>query len=134
MAEVPDFSLRANTEIRFPMGTVTPYVRALLDYRPGFNSELANYRYRDRELLNLFLGVRSNDAGWGFELFTRNVLNQKRITNISSGNGTAGTYCAPGYYLDASQCNGNGLVLNSGYRGVNVMNPREFGATFSFKW
>ena len=134
MAEVPDFTLRANTEIRFPMGSVTPYIRALLDYRPGFHSERVNYNYRDRELLNLFLGVRSDDAGWGVELFARNVLNQKRITNISAGNSTMSTYCAPGYYLNPALCNGSGLTLNSGYRGVNVMNPRELGATLSFKW
>jgi iron complex outermembrane receptor protein len=48
-------------------------------------------------------------------------LNQKRITNISLGNAITPTQTP-------------GATLDSGYRLVNVMNPREFGATVNFKW
>lgn len=119
LAEVPNFGLTANTEIRFPIGTVTPFVRALFTYRPKFNSELVQYRYRDRELLNLFAGVRT-DNGFEFDVFVRNVLNQKRITNRSLNEGTTDALL--------------GGTFNSGYRNINVMNPREFGASLKYHW
>lgn len=121
MAEVPDFSLTANTEIRVPMDSVTPFLRGLFTYRPGFYSEQVNYDYQDRELLNLFLGVRAADSRWELTLFAKNVLNQQRITNISLGNATVGT------------ATGN-VPFDSGYRLVNVTNPREFGLTGNFKF
>jgi len=120
LAEVPDFGLTANTEVRFHVGDWTPFVRALFTYRPGFKSELAQNHYRDRELLNLFAGVRSDDTHWEFDIFARNLLNQQRVTNIALGEGTANALITG--------------VFNSGYRTVNVMNPREFGATLKFRW
>jgi iron complex outermembrane receptor protein len=119
LAETPDFSLTANTELRFPTGDYTPFVRALFNYRPGFTSNLVNFKYQDRELLNLFVGLRGPDSNWEITAFARNLLNQKRITNISLGNAITPT--------------GFG-ALDSGYRTVNVTNPREFGATINFKW
>ena len=120
LSDTPDFSLTANTEIRFPMGEVTPFLRGLFTYRPGFYSERVDYNYQDRELLNLFVGVRAEDSKWELTLFAKNVLNQKRISNISLGNATIGTY--------------SGVDYDSGYRLVNVTNPREFGLTGNFKF
>lgn len=120
ISDVPDFSLTANSEIRAPMGNVTPYLRALFTFRPGVYSERSNFDYRHRETLNLFLGVRHEDAGWDFNLFVRNALGQNRITNISGG--------------DAGMSTAAGVNYESGYRLVNVMNPREFGITGSFKF
>jgi len=134
LAEVPDFSLTANTEIRFPMGNLTPYVRALFTYRPGFRSQTVNYNYQDRELLNMFVGVRGPDDRWEFDVFARNLLNQQRIADISAGNAKTGTFCAAGYGADAALCNGSGTAFDSGYRSVSVTNPREFGATLKFRW
>ena len=121
LAETPDFSLTANSELRFPMGDYTPFVRGLFTYRPGFHSDRVNYDYRNRELLNLFVGLRGPDSKWEITAFARNLLNQKRITNISLGNAITPTQTP-------------GATLDSGYRLVNVMNPREFGATVNFKW
>lgn len=129
LAEVPDFSLTANTEIRAPMGSVTPFVRALFTYRPGFHSDRVNYDYRSRELLNAYFGVRGDEGRWEFSVFAKNLLNQKRITNISLGEAQQSTFCRPG-----GACIGGGAPLNSGYRLVNVMNPREFGLTGTFKF
>ena len=120
IAEIPDFNLTANTEVRAEMGSLTPYLRALFTYRPGFTSEQVAYNYRSRELLNVFVGLRSEDAGWDVNLFVRNLLGQNRITNISGGNATRGTSA--------------GLPYDSGYRIVNVMAPREFGLTASYKF
>ena len=121
LADTPDFSLTANTEIRFPMDNVTPFVRGLFTYRPGFYSDRVDYNYRSRELLNLFVGVRAPDSSWEFTLFAKNALNQKRIANISLGNATVGTATPE-------------LDYDSGYRLVNVTNPREFGLTGNFKF
>lgn len=120
LAETPDFSLTANTELRFPVGDFTPFVRALFTYRPGFHSDLVNYDYRDRELLNLFVGLRGPESKWELTAFARNLLNQKRITNTTVGTVITSTR--------------SGAPLDSGYRVVNVTNPREFGVTASFKW
>jgi iron complex outermembrane recepter protein len=120
LAETPDFSLTANTEVRFPVGEYTPFVRALFNYRPSFTSDRVNFKYQDRELLNLFIGLRGPDSKWEVTAFARNLLNQKRITNISLGNSVTPTQ--------------SGIPLDSGYRLVNVTNPREFGATVNFKW
>ncbi|WP_375194158.1 TonB-dependent receptor [Sphingobium sp.] len=120
LAETPDFSLTANSELRFPMGDYTPFVRGLFTYRPGFHSDRVNYDYRSRELLNLFVGLRGPESKWEITAFARNLLNQKRITGISLGNAITPTR--------------GGAALDSGYRTVNVMNPREFGATLNFKW
>jgi iron complex outermembrane receptor protein len=120
LANTPDFSLNANTEIRFPMATVTPFVRALMTYTPSYNWWQSQYRFQDRELINLYVGARSNDGKWELDLFAKNLLNQQRITNISLG-----------------QVQTNAAVkgtFSPGYSPVNVMNPREFGATLSFHW
>jgi iron complex outermembrane receptor protein len=103
------------------MGSVTPFARALFTYRPGFYSERVNYDYQDRELLNLFIGLRTQDERWEIMAFAKNLLNQKRITNISLGNATMAT---------ATDL----LPYDSGYRLINTMNPREFGITSTFKF
>lgn len=115
LAEAPDFSLTANTEVRFPMGSITPFLRANWQHRPGFFSDLSQYDYESRNLVNLFVGLRGNDSGWEVNAFVRNLFNQQKITNISLGTqqiaaAVSGTY-------------------DSGYRLVNTMNPREFGLT-----
>jgi len=120
LANTPDFSLNANTEVRFPMATVTPFVRALMTYTPSYYWWQSQYQFKDRELINLYVGARSNDGKWELDLFAKNVLNQQRITNISLG-----------------QAQSNATVIgtfSSGYFPVNVTNPREFGATLSFHW
>lgn len=120
LAEVPDFSLSANSEIRVPMGKITPFARALLSYRPSFYSDMVNYRYQDREILNLYLGFRTEDLRWEFSLFAKNALNQHRITNISGGVSQVAT--------------ASGLSYNSGYYLINATNPREFGLSLGFHW
>jgi len=122
VSETPDFSLTANTELRFPIESagVTPYIQALFVYTPGFYSERVDYHYQNRENLNLFVGIRAEDAKWELSGFVRNLLNQKRITNRGQGTGQFNTIL--------------GGVIDSGYRGVNVTNPREFGVTLSHRW
>lgn len=121
MAEIPDFSLSANTEVRFPIGNLTPFVRGLVSYRPAFNSEINAFRYPSRTLLNAYIGLRGADARWELNVFAKNLLNQQRIVGVSQSNAIIGT-STPGFDYD------------SGYRTVDLMAPREFGVTASFRW
>lgn len=121
IAEQPKFSLTANAEYRFAIGDYEPFVRGLFTYRPGFNSTVANYDYRSRETLNLYLGLRGPDRRWELTAFAKNVLNQQRITSISQGNFQIGTV--------------NPLAaFDSGYRLVSSTTPREFGLTAQFNF
>ncbi len=120
LSQTPDFNLTANTEIRFPMGEVTPFLRALVNYRPGFYADQVDYDYRSRTLLNIFAGFRTEDGRFELTAFAKNVLNQKRITNINLGTAQVAT--------------ADGSFYNSGYRVVNVTNPREFGLTGMFRF
>lgn len=115
LADIPDFSASVTTELRFPVGKVTPFVRGLLSYRPSVYSIRNNFQYQDRELVDVYLGIRGEDGRWEINAFAKNVLNQQRITNISNGNAVVGSY-------------------DSGYRLINTTNPREFGMTTSFKF
>uniref|UniRef100_UPI003183CAE4 TonB-dependent receptor n=1 Tax=Edaphosphingomonas laterariae TaxID=861865 RepID=UPI003183CAE4 len=119
LGDVPDFSLTANTEVRFTAGDLEPFVRALFSYRPSVFSERSNFDYQSRELLDLYVGMRGLGAGWEVSLFAKNVLNQRRITNISQGESRTAT--DGGDYL-------------SGYRIINATNPREFGITTSYRF
>ena len=121
LSDTPNFSLSATSEVRFPMGgSFTPFVRGLINYRPGVSSELKNYRYQSRTVLNVYTGVRSDDGKWELTGFVKNLLNQKRITNISAGTGQ----------IAAS----DNSVFESGYRAINATAPREFGASLAFRW
>ncbi|HEY4545236.1 MAG TPA: TonB-dependent receptor [Pedomonas sp.] len=115
IAEAPRFSLSANTEYRVPVGTNDAFVRALLTYQPGFNSDLAQFKYSSLTNLNIFIGLRSEN-GWEISGFVKNVFNQERIRSISSSIGQVGT-------VDPD------VVFSSGYRTVSVSAPREFGLT-----
>ena len=77
-------------------------------------------RYQNRTNLNVYAGVRSDDDKWKLDGFVKNLLNQKRITNISAAVGQTTA-------LDGS-------VFDSGYRTINAIAPREFGVSLSFRW
>jgi iron complex outermembrane recepter protein len=122
IADVPDFSLTANTEVRFGSGPVQPFVRGLITYRPSVFSERQDFRYPSRELINVFVGLRGEESKWEVSAFVRNLLNQNRITNIGITNSV----------IRAS--NDPSIVYDSGYRSVNLTNPREFGISGSFRF
>lgn len=119
LADVPDFNMSATTEVRFPTGNVTPFVRGLFTYRPSLTSERFNFDFESRSLLNAYVGVRGPDDSWEVNVFAKNVFNQRRITAISQGNAQQQTSGAP---------------YDSGYRAVSATNPREFGLTAGYKF
>lgn len=114
LANAPDFSLSSQTEVRFPMGSVTPFISGLLTYRPAV-VDVTNTRYASRTNINAYVGVRGNESGWEANVYVSNLLNQHRVVNISQGNILSGPY-------------------DSGYRSVLLTNPREFGATLKYRW
>ena len=125
LADVPNFSLTANTEIRFPFGNVQPFIRGILNYRPSVFSENAQFRYPHRENINLFAGVRGPDNRWEVSIFARNLLNQEKITNIVVNNSTV---------TGVDFLGGPNIRYDSGYRGVNLTNPREVGLSAQIKF
>jgi len=126
ISEVPKFSLSANGEARFPTGRLTPFLRGLVSYRPGYHSGNTNYTYRTFTKIDLFVGVRGPNTKWEATLFAKNVLNQTRALNVSSDNFVVSTNSAvPGFPA---------LPFNSGYRLADVTAPREFGGTLRFNW
>ena len=124
ISDTPDLGLSANTEVRFPTGDVAPYIGAVFSYRPSFYSQTVRYDYQSRALLNMFVGVREADGKWAISAFARNLLDQNRITNISLGNSL----------INSMMARAGGGAYDSGYRTVNVMNPREFGMTAQFNF
>lgn len=119
LGQFPDFTLTANTEVRFPIGDLTPYVRALLNYRPAYFADQISYNYDSQTLLNVFVGIRGAEDKWELSVFARNLLNQRRIT--TNGGTQIIVPIIAGQFV-------------SGYNTVNTMNPREFGLTAGFKF
>lgn len=120
LADVPDFSLSANTEYRFPpvLGSeIVPFTRALVTYRPGVTSEFNNFHYDTLTNVNLYAGLRNAASGWELSVFAKNLFDDEKITNISSGNGTVATPAG---------------AYDSGYRVINSTTPREIGVTVSY--
>lgn len=119
LADTPDFNMTVNSEVRAPIGDNIAYLRGIFTYRPGFYSEQSDYHFRHNEMLNFFLGLRS-DKGWDVNIFARNLLAQSRVTQVALGIENMPTKSE--------------LSYQSGYRLVNVMPPREFGLTAAYKF
>ena len=115
LADVPDFSLSANSEVRFPVGAVTPFLRGLISYRPSVYSERATFDYPQRTLINVYVGLRGPAGHWEINVFAKNLLDERKITNIAFSQGQLGPYL-------------------SGYRLISATAPREFGLTTSYKF
>lgn len=128
ISEVPKFSMSANSELRIPVGNVTPFVRGLVSYRPGFTSEVNNFTFRDFTKLDLFIGLRGPDDRWEINVFAKNLLDQTRLLNVSQGNFQVSTNALPGLEAFGTR------PFDSGYRTGTISSPREFGITTRFTW
>jgi Outer membrane receptor proteins, mostly Fe transport len=126
LAQVPKFSLNGSAELRMPMGAVTPFVRTLVNYRPGFNSELDNYSYRAYTKVDLFAGLRGEDGRWELTAYAKNLLDQTRALSVSAGNAVVPT-SSPDFTTA-------GPAFDSGYRTAVISPPREIGVTALFRW
>jgi len=120
LADMPDFSLTATSELRMPTtGRIAPFARGLLSYRPSVYSERMAYTLPARTLIDLFLGVRLDEGRWEVSAFAKNLLDQRRVTSVTVGN--AGIAAGNSFY-------------DAGYRLVSLTNPREFGVTTAFRF
>lgn len=122
ISESPDFALSANMEYAIDLGDVQPFIRSIVNYRSGFYSQQASYRYNAYANANLYLGVRNRTAGWELTLFVKNLFDTTQIRSVSNdGNlqvatGTTTAGATPTPFL-------------SNYRAVYTAPPREFGLT-----
>ena len=128
LANIPRFALSANSELRFSAGSIQPFIRGLLTYRPGFYAQAADYRYKSITNVNLFAGIRSPDAGWELTAFVKNLFNSTQITNAS----TAELQIATRFLVPGPA--GNPTPFRSGYTNVSVNPPREFGVTMNYRF
>jgi len=132
IARVPKFSFSANSEYRFQMGSIAPFIRGLINYRPGFNSVNDNYHYRAFTNLNLFAGVRGPHDAWELTAFAKNILDQTRALQVASGQGqTSTTGLDPVTFAPTGL---PGAPFLSGYRTAVITTPREFGLIARVKW
>lgn len=122
LADVPDFSLTANSEFRFGSGPIQPFIRGLISYRPSVFSERQQFRYPHRELINLFVGLRGEENKWEVSAFVRNLLNQDKLTNVSITNAIT------------TASNDPSITYDSSYRTAVLTNPREFGLSGSIRF
>ncbi|WP_395332019.1 TonB-dependent receptor [Novosphingobium sp. BL-8H] len=131
LAQIPKFNLSANGEFRMPVGSVTPFLRGLVTYRPGFNSLRDNYSYRDYVKMDLFLGVRGENGRWEVNLFAKNLLNQTRALSVGD---SVFTQATSELDFTFNPTGAGGIPFNSGYRTATITPPREFGLTTIFRW
>ncbi len=131
IAETPKFHLTLQSEYDFDVGEYQPFISGLITYQPGWHSSVIDYDYEDLPILNLYTGVRDEDAGWDFTFFIKNVFDTKRIKSISQADyqQTASTVL-----VDHGNSLGAGVPLDSGYRSVVVTLPREIGVTLRYRF
>ncbi|QGP79421.1 TonB-dependent receptor [Sphingobium sp. CAP-1] len=130
IAQVPRFSLSANGEIRIPTGSdLQPFLRGLVNYRPGFTSQADSYDYSAFTKVDLFVGLRGGKA-WEVTAFVKNLLDQTRALSVSQGNGQVATVERIGNVNTGRA----GVPWDSGYRTASITPPREFGVSLSYRW
>ncbi len=135
IAETPSFHLSANSEYDFKnIAGVQPFIRGLLTYQPDFVSSVAHYHYTDVTLMNLYLGVRSQEKGWEATAFVKNLFNRQVVTSIGDANGQVSSVvgnviATPPFFVETP-----GASFNSGYKLAVTTLPREFGVTLSYKF
>ncbi|EZP71719.1 putative TonB-dependent receptor [Sphingomonas paucimobilis] len=131
ISRTPKFSLTANGELRIPTGSVEPFIRGLVNYRPGFYSLDDDYRYRAYTKVDLFIGLRDADERWEISAFAKNLLNQTRVLAASQGTIKAGTAeLGPNFQPTGAA----GIPFDSGYRTAVLNPPREFGVSLKYNW
>lgn len=129
IAEVPRFNMTANSEVRFGSGdNVTPFVRGLLTYRPGYTSTNTNFNYRDFTKIDLFAGIRFPKQRIEATFFVKNALDQTRVLLASDGNFQQPTSSLPGLGGFGTR------PFDSGYRLASITAPREFGLVLRLDW
>lgn len=118
----PKLAVTVQSEYNHPITDgVNAFVRALASYK-GRNPNSSNfYVVPAYTIVDLHLGLRSNDGRWELDAYSKNLLNNKTITAI----GLPGNF---GGGLDALI----GTTTGTGYSTVSLTGRREFGATLRY--
>lgn len=133
IAETPKFHLTLQSEYDFDVGSYQPFISGLMTYQPGWHSSVVNYDYDDLPTVNLYAGVRNQDAGWDFTFFVKNLFDTQRIKSISATTAQQAASAVLGYTNPANQL-AAGTPLDSGYYPVVVSLPREVGVTLQYRF
>ncbi len=129
MGDQSPFQLSANSEYRFAdIGSVQPFVRALLSHNAGYDSDLIDFEYEAYTSVNLYAGLRGN-SGWELSVFAKNLFDEAVVRGAADGN-----YFKATSVLNPDFSMSPGPSYDSGYRAVTVNPPREIGVSLRVKF
>jgi iron complex outermembrane receptor protein len=131
IGETPKFHLTLQSEYHYDIGEYQPFISGLFTYQPGWHSSINNYDYQDLPILNLYAGVRDEDAGWDFTVFAKNLSDIQRIRNIAPADYQQSTSVVDVYNHNALAA---AAPFDSGYRPVETTLPREVGVTLRYRF
>jgi iron complex outermembrane recepter protein len=123
----PNFNSTLTSEYHMPIPGTTndAFVRGLFNYF-GRNSNVSQfYTAPSYGILNLFLGLRSQDDAWETEIFAKNALNNKAVL-LRSGPGQPP--------IDSAQGALQAEFGSSGYFPTLVTPRPEFGITATYRF
>jgi len=113
----PKWNLSLQSEFNHPVSSsVNAFVRGQFTYYPSNPFRSNNYVVGAYGLLNMWAGLRSADGMWEANVFARNILNQKTITEVNF------------------TTIGNQFFGNPGYNTLNVTPRREVGFNLRYSF
>lgn len=130
------FNATFQTEYKHPLSdTLDGYVRGLFSYYGKSQNDPANPfdDIKQYGIVNLFAGVRDSEGGWEVGLYGKNVFDVLRVTNRTEDPLQA-AYRQVTFGPGGTPTGAASATAVSGYRGITINNPQEFGisARFSF--
>ncbi len=122
-SNAPEWSATLQTEYSFPLFAGTNgFIRGLFNYYPENDNpaNATNFVVDSYELLNLYLGVRSESGAWEVSAFAKNALDDDTLTFVSD-----------------QQVNSFSLATTfgpSGYTSFGRIAEREIGVTLRYSF
>jgi iron complex outermembrane recepter protein len=127
LSNTPTFTFTAQSEYSMPVSDHSlAFVRGLLNYFPKSQNDPTNRfdSVSSYGLLNVYLGLRSEDGAWEVAGFVKNATATKRV--LSRGDTAVQTSA-----LDAGLGFSN-VVFSGNYVPVSFTPPREFGVSLRY--
>lgn len=120
-AALPKWNMTLRSEYSHPIqGDKEAFISGLLSYQPENPYASTTYVVPAYTLINLYVGVRDQKAGWEIQAFAKNLTNNKTITNKTTTSAVSDTP------------NLSGVFGASGYNSISYLAPREFGLTLRY--
>jgi hypothetical protein len=121
----PNWFVSANTEYDVAVSErMQGFVRALYTFTPRNHLGLQAVNEDPRNFANIYLGLRGN-AGWEGYFFVKNLFNTVGDTNLFGEQYDAG-FRFPNVV--------NNVDYDTGYRSSEILRPRQFGVTVSYRF